>query len=162
MPDNSHPQRIPRYLLAALVLLIAACATAGDEQGEPQTGLETVDLTVADTPLTAEIADTHEKRQKGLMYREDLPEDRGMLFVYPRAYQLSFWMKNTPLPLDIAFIDATGFIVDIQAMAPHDTNNHRAPSPVPYALEVHQGWFEENDVTVGDRVTGLPETDTAE
>jgi uncharacterized protein len=71
-------------------------------------------------------------------------------------------MKNTPLPLDIAFIDRSGFIVDIQSMQAMSTDSHRAPSPVPYALEMKRDWFEANGVEVGDRVTGLPSPRTAE
>ncbi|MDQ2069655.1 DUF192 domain-containing protein [Natronospira bacteriovora] len=151
-----------------LVSALLACAGAdndpdnGSEQRQPQAGLAVIELTVGGQDITAELADTHDSRQTGLMHREALPEHHGMLFVYPRAFRLSFWMKNTPLPLDIAFIDRSGFIVDIQSMEPHSTRSHQAPVPIPYALEMNQGWFEANDVSVGDRVTGLPSPLTAE
>jgi len=167
MNHRLHPARA--LALCALILALAACAGAenGNDKAEasgpqPQTGLATIGLEVGGVSITVEVADTHESREKGLMYRTELPGNHGMLFVYPRAFPLSFWMKNTPLPLDIAFIDRSGFIIDIQSMQAMSTDSHRAPSPVPYALEMKRDWFEANGVEVGDRVTGLPSPRTAE
>lgn len=110
-------------------------------------------IRVGGVPLKVEIADTPRSRQTGLMFRERLPEDEGMLFVFKRVDYLSFWMKNTLIPLSIAFIDADGKIVQMEDMEPLDEQtHHRSAQPVLYALEVNQGWFERHGVHVGDRV----------
>jgi len=116
-------------------------------------GLETVRLQVGDVEVTAEVADNSTERSLGLMFRKEMAYDHGMLFVYDRPRQLGFWMKNTYLPLSIAFIDASGTIVSIQDMQPLDeTTIHRSPKKALWALEMNQGWFSENGVEVGDTV----------
>jgi hypothetical protein len=101
--------------------------------------------------VVAEVARTAEEREQGLMYRETLAEGRGMLFVFPDAQVRSFWMKNTLLPLDIAYIDENLTIVDIQAMAPQSEDAHTSAGPAMFALEVPQGWFEAAGIDVGAR-----------
>lgn len=155
--------RIPLWLVLLLAGLLAGCG--GTENGDTRhsdSGLETIELTVGTETVTAEIADTPETRSRGLMYREALRADHGMLFVYPSPRIVSFWMKNTSLPLDIAFIREDGTIVGISAMAPQSLRSHPSPSPVPYALEMNQGWFSEHDIGIGDRVGNLPPTGSAE
>ena len=116
-------------------------------------GLETVRLQVGDVEITAEVADNSAERSVGLMFRKEMAYDHGMLFVYDLPRQLGFWMKNTYLPLSIAFIDVSGTIVSIQDMQPlDDTTIHRSPKPVLWALEMNQGWFAENGIDVGDTV----------
>lgn len=107
---------------------------------------------VAGIPVTVEVAESDEARQRGLMYRDSLPDDHGMLFVYPEERRLSFWMRNTQIPLDIAFLDRGGTIVDIQQMEPFTDETHVSGRPAMYALEMREGWFEEHGVEVGDRV----------
>lgn len=108
--------------------------------------------------VTAEIADDNAERQKGLMSRPEgsLPEDAGMLFVFGREMPLSFWMKDTLLPLSIAYIAGDGRIVDIEDMEPLDETSHPSAEPAKYALEVNQGFFAERGVEVGDTVE-IPE-----
>lgn len=115
-------------------------------------GLPETTIRVAGIPVTVEVADTEEARQRGLMNRESLPEDRGMLFVYPEERRLSFWMRNTAIALDIAFIDRSGRIVDIQEMEPYDEETIASREPAMYALEMNRGWFEAHGVTPGDAV----------
>ncbi len=113
--------------------------------------LPTVQVVVKGHDLTIELATTPETRSCGLSLRDSLPENRGMLFVYAEPEILTFWMKNTRMPLSIAFIDAAGRIVSIQKMNPFPTTTvYASPVPALYALEVNQGWFEENGVGVGD------------
>lgn len=100
--------------------------------------------------VVAELAATPEERQRGLMYRTELPAGSGMLFVFEEEQELSFWMKDTYIPLDIAFIDAAGRIVDIQHMRPQTENLHTSAAPAIFALEVPLGWFAAHDVNVGD------------
>ena len=102
--------------------------------------------------VKAEIADDPAKRQKGLMERTALAENAGMLFVFNREQQLSFFMRNTLIPLSIAYIDDGGRIVDIQDMQPLDETPHPSAGPARYALEVNQGFFREHGVEVGDTV----------
>lgn len=105
-------------------------------------------------PVEVEVADTDAERQTGLMGRTVLPEDAGMLFVFEGDQALSFWMRDTLIPLSIAYIDAQGRIVDIQDMQPLDDvpPHYISAEPARYALEVNQGFFEERGVTVGDTV----------
>ncbi len=103
--------------------------------------------------VRVEIADDDAERARGLMYRTALAEDRGMLFIFDEEQPLSFWMKNTLIPLSIAFMDSEGRIVDIQDMKPLDDDppSYVSAEPARYALEVNQGFFEERGVKVGDR-----------
>jgi uncharacterized membrane protein (UPF0127 family) len=108
--------------------------------------------------VQVEVADNLVEQAKGLMYRTALGEDRGMLFVYPDERELSFWMKNTFIPLSIAYIDSERRIVDILDMKPLDDRppHYVSSEPVQYALEVNRVFFEKRGVKVGDRVE-LPE-----
>jgi len=114
-------------------------------------------LWVDTIPLQVEIADTPEALQKGLMYRKNLPDNQGMLFVFEKTDYQAFWMKNTYIPLAIAFISAEGQIVQIDSMQPLDTvSSHISKMPVKYAIEVNQNWFNDHKITIGNGVRGLP------
>jgi len=115
-------------------------------------------LFVEGKTLFVELARTPHQQQKGLQHRKTLGENRGMLFIFPVAEEHNFWMKETYIPLDIAFIDKNKVIIDIQKMQPLDirTQHHAHANNVyaktKYALEVNAGWFEENKIRVGSRV----------
>ena len=113
----------------------------------------------SEVKVTAEIADTEETRNRGFMEREQIPDGTGMLFVFERDQILSFWMKNTPHPLSIAYIDSTGKIRDIYHMTPFSMANWTSTVSVRYALEVPQGWFEKEGIAVGDKVIIPGKTD---
>ncbi|HEV3477076.1 MAG TPA: DUF192 domain-containing protein, partial [Rubrobacteraceae bacterium] len=122
----------------------------------PASDLRTVTLDASggeEVEVQVEIADTDPERQRGLMGRTALPEDQGMLFVFGGEQELSFWMKNTLIPLSIAYIDSEGRIVDIQDMKTLDDDppHYVSAEPARYALEVNQGFFEERGIEVGDR-----------
>jgi uncharacterized membrane protein (UPF0127 family) len=102
------------------------------------------------------VARTHEEKARGLMFREKLGPNEGMLFVYEREEILSFWMKNTPLPLSIAFLDQKGKIVDIQHMESFSLRTHVSAFPAMYALEMNKNWFKKNGINVGDVVKMPP------
>ena len=102
--------------------------------------------------VKAEIARTQEERNRGLMFRKELPDGEGMLFIYERDEVLSFWMKNTGVPLSIAFITSDGRIVEVKDMYPYDENSVLSSRSVRYALEVPQGWFSRAGVQSGDVV----------
>ncbi len=152
-------------LLAALLLAAAGCgggdAPAGgtdtaavDAASDTAGGLapRLTELRVGGETVRVEIADDPEERRRGLMHRDSLPEDTGMLFVYSEERTLSFWMRNTRIPLDIAYVDQRGVIVDVQTMSPQSDRLYESAAPAMYALEMEAGWFEEHGVSVGDRI----------
>jgi len=104
----------------------------------------------ADT-VEVELARTAQEREQGLMYREELRPGRGMLFLFQDAQHRSFWMRNTFIPLDIAYMDENLRIVDIQAMEPETEDGHPSAQPAMFALEVPQGWFSAQEIGVGDQ-----------
>lgn len=107
--------------------------------------------------MRVEVADNGTRRAQGLMNRDSLAADGGMLFVYPTEQPRSFWMKNTRIPLSIAYIRADGSIVSIKDMKPMSSRRVPSDGPAMYALEVNQGWFERQGVVAGAKVTDLPE-----
>lgn len=102
--------------------------------------------------ISAEIAATDRSRAQGLMYRFDLPQNYGMLFVFPDSQQRCFWMKNTYIPLSIAYIGTEGEIVSIHDMQAHDLSSVCSAAPAMFALEVKQGWFAEKGIKIGDTI----------
>lgn len=102
--------------------------------------------------IRAEIAETYAKQEKGLMWRKHLPKDSGMLFDFKEDMPLTFWMKNTYIPLQIAFIDGSGKIIQISSMAPLSTRRIYSKKECRYALEVNEGWFDKNGIKEGDYV----------
>lgn len=105
--------------------------------------------------INAEIASTPERRMHGLMQHDYLCADCGMLFVFPKADRYSFWMKDTPLPLSIAFLTMDGSIINILDMQPNTIDLHSANSEALYALEMNRGWFSLHGINVGDLVLGV-------
>jgi len=114
------------------------------------------ELLIGSTSILVEIADTPFLRNKGLMFRQSIPENSGMLFSFPDNSQRSFWMKNTNIPLSIAFIDEQGSIKNIERMKPHCLEPIYSIGLAPYALEMNEGWFNRNGFTIGSRVLNLP------
>lgn len=105
--------------------------------------------------ISASVAVTSAERKQGLMNRKSLGENEGMLFVFPSEGYHAMWMKNTLIPLGVAFIDAQGAIVNIAEMAPLTLNQHAAQKPAQYALEMNAGWFQAHGIKAGDTVSGL-------
>ena len=133
----------------------ASASGAGSSGSASTSGLRTVTIDSGEdeVEVQVEIADSLDEQTRGLMHRTALTEDRGMLFVYADEEARSFWMKNTLIPLSIAYIDSEGRIVDIQDMNPLDDEppHYVSAEPARYALEVNQGFFEERGVKVGDK-----------
>ncbi|MDI9335609.1 MAG: DUF192 domain-containing protein [Gammaproteobacteria bacterium] len=121
----------------------------------PQIGLPTKTLQLGANLLRVQIANTDEQRGMGLMFRQNLPTNEGMLFVFPVKSMQCFWMKNTYLPLSLAFISDSGTIVQIEDMTPMSTQSHCSREPVKYVLEVNRGWFHQKWVKNGSQVKGL-------
>jgi uncharacterized membrane protein (UPF0127 family) len=140
-----------------LISLVAFAVFALPRTGAAAAGeLATVSLAINGHKIVAEVAATQDQRSMGLMNRFSLKPDHGMVFVFERAEPLAFWMKNTFIPLSIAFIGADGRIVSLDDMAPQDETTHWSKGPALYALEMRKGWFAEQGIRPGDRVDGLP------
>ena len=112
-------------------------------------------LVIKGNNINVETADDHASRQLGLMYRNFLPQDSGMLFSFPNSEERSFWMKNTFIPLSIAYIDKDGKILNIEDMEPHNLSGVRSTGPAMFALETNKGWFRERGIDTGDIISGL-------
>ena len=119
-------------------------------------GLPVTTLTIGGHKLVAEVVTTPEQRATGLMNRFSLAPDHGMLFVFEAPQPLGFWMKNTYVPLSIAFADADGRIVNIEDMKPQDETTHWSRGFALYAVEMKQGWFAAHGIKAGDLIQGLP------
>ena len=118
--------------------------------------LPAIPLSIGSARLQAEVAATADQREIGLMFRFSLAPDHGMVFVFPGSEPLGFWMRNTYIPLSIAFIDTNGVILNVEDMAPQDDTTHWSRGRAQYALEMRRGWFAERGIRAGDRVQGLP------
>jgi uncharacterized protein len=141
--QTAHDMKIIRLsLLFSLVLTLSAHA-------------ESLALKIGKKTIRPEIADTGETREHGLMQRDHLCADCGMLFVFPVAKQHGFWMKDTPQPLSIAFIARDGRIINIAEMRPFTFDVHYAEGNALYALEMRSGWFAGHGIKPGDEVEGL-------
>jgi uncharacterized membrane protein (UPF0127 family) len=143
-----------RALLVA-ALLCAACGN-GAPPAVPGAQLRVDWLTVAGHRITVELAREPEERARGLMFRDSLPPDHGMLFVFAGEEIQAFWMRNTKIPLSIAFADTNGRIVRIADLEPLDERPVTSIAPARYALEMNRGWFAAHAVVAGDAITGIP------
>jgi len=117
--------------------------------------LPTVQLVTGMHAIRAEVANSMESRMQGLMYRKDMPQGAGMVFVFEENAAHCMWMKNTLIPLSVAFIDQAGTIINIADMQPHSEQSHCASRPARYALEMNKGWFAERGIKPGARLGGL-------
>ena len=160
----SHARRILSALIA--LALFTGLAAAGPAAADPPPvsagtvftrGTVTLAQGGRSATLRVEIADTPEERVLGLMHRAGLPEGAGMLFIYPKSAPRSFWMKNTRIPLSLAYISAAWRIGEVIRMNPplpgEEARTYPSKRPARYALEVNQGWFERNGFGVGARVS---------
>lgn len=114
-----------------------------------------VSVVLHDIKITIEIADDPAAMQRGLMFRETMPENHGMLFIWPDEQPRAMWMRDTPLPLSVAFIDGQGKILNIADMTPFSEDIHASRGAARFALEMHQGWFERHGIASGDRIDFL-------
>ena len=116
---------------------------------------QSLSLYIDDHQLDVEVASDQKNIQKGLMHRDKLSKDSGMLFIFPQEEERSFWMKNTKIPLSIAYLDKEGFILNIDDMTPNSTESVNSNGKAKYAIEVHQGWFDTKGIRPGARVEGI-------
>ena len=146
------------YFLALVVLANCLLSPAAVAQGtgEPQLDLKRVRINAGMYQIDAQVAAAPLERQIGLMYRKEMPQQEGMLFVFEQASPQCFWMKNTLLPLTAAFVADDGRIVNLVDMKPQTTDNHCSEEPVRYVLEMNQGWFAKKNIKKGFHLTGGP------
>jgi uncharacterized membrane protein (UPF0127 family) len=137
-------------------VLCTALATTLAAAQEPQMNLPRVRLSAGMHQIDAQVASRPEERQTGLMHRREMPQHEGMLFVFEQPSQQCFWMKNTLLPLAIAFIADDGTIVNIDEMAPQTLDSHCSAKPVRYVLEMNKGWFAKKGINAGAKLAGPP------
>jgi uncharacterized protein len=140
-----------RLALSALVAFFALPASA---QEAPQMNLPVVQLQAGMHNIRAQIAATPDQRATGLMHRREMPQHEGMLFVFEQPSAQCFWMKNTLLPLSIAFVADDGTVVNTDEMKPQTLDSHCSNKPVRYVLEMNQGWFAKRGVKPGTKLAG--------
>jgi uncharacterized membrane protein (UPF0127 family) len=137
-------------------LAFALLAFAATAQEQPQTDLPRVKLKAGMHIIDAQVAAQPDERMTGLMHRKEMPQHEGMLFVFEAPTQQCFWMKNTLLPLSIAFVADDGTIVNIDEMAPQTLDSHCSTKPVRYVLEMNKGWFAKKGIKAGAKLAGPP------
>jgi uncharacterized membrane protein (UPF0127 family) len=140
------------WLIAALALVGLGLAHAQ----KPQTGLPRAALSIGMYRIDAQVATTSEQHATGLMFRTEMPQQEGMLFVFERPTQQCFWMKNTLIPLAVAFVADDGTIVNLDEMKAQTLNAHCSEKPVRYVLEMNTGWFSKKGLKAGNKLQGQP------
>ena len=145
----------PTLLLAA-ALLAAFISSSAPAQDGPQGRLQTIELTAGMHVIRAELAITPIQQQTGMMFRRSMGSNEAMLFVNDEADKRCFWMRNTLLPLSIAFIADDGSIVNVADMTPRSDESHCSDKPVRYALEMNLGWFAKRGLKAGSKLRGGP------
>ncbi len=135
-----------KRLCLILLPFLFACANAESPK---------LDLAVGVYRIGAEVAHTQATRMTGLMNRREMAADVGMLFVFPQVQKHCMWMRNTLIPLSVAFIDEQGLIINIADMKPQDDTTHCAARPARFALETNAGWFSSRKLIAGARIAGL-------
>jgi len=137
---------------AAVIFAALAFQAPGAVRADP---LLTYPLKIKGHAIRVEVANTEDTRRTGLMFRDALPENQGMLFVYETEGRHAMWMKNTLIPLSVAFIDRSGRIINIEDMQPQTEDTHGAQASAAFSLEANRGWFTKRGIKAGDRVQGL-------
>jgi uncharacterized membrane protein (UPF0127 family) len=140
------------FMRSIAIILALAAAPALAQQPQP---LPTVQLRAGMHLIRAEVAADYETRGRGLMFRKSLAQNAGMVFRFDQPAIHCMWMKNTYLPLSVAFLDEKGTIINIADMQPHSEQSHCAAQPALYALEMARGWFAERGIKPGSRLAGL-------
>jgi uncharacterized membrane protein (UPF0127 family) len=145
-----------KHIAATLLSLFALLAHPAHAQNSPQLDLQRIKLQAGMYQIDTQLATTSEQRSVGLMFRKDMPQHEGMLFVFEQAAPQCFWMKNTLLPLTAAFVADDGTIVNLADMKPQTTDSHCSAKPVRYVLEMNQNWFAKRGIKPGAKLGGPP------
>ena len=147
-----------RWLCAAATVVVIQVGgpIPAMAQGNPQQDLPHATLSAGMYQINVQLALTEEQREVGLMYRKEMPQHEGMLFVFDAPSTQCFWMKNTLIPLTAAFVADDGGIVNLADMKPQTTQSHCSTKPVRYVLEMNQGWFTKKGIKAGFKLGGRP------
>ncbi len=140
--------------VGVLIFALSFFAQPATAQDAPQMNLQRVKLSAGMHIIDAQVATRPEQRQTGLMFRKEMPQQEGMIFVFEHPTQQCFWMKNTVLPLTAAFVADDGTIVNLADMKPQTTDAHCSEKPVRYVLEMNQGWFSKRGIKAGMKLRG--------
>ena len=149
--DFSH---IHRAIATALLCSSVSFLSSAQAQTGPQLDLPRTQLNAGMHRLDVQLAQTPQQRQIGLMWRQDMPQHEGMLFVFEQAATQCFWMRNTLIPLTAAFVEDDGTIVNLADMKPRSDDSHCSERPVRYVLEMNAGWFVKRQIKPGYKLTG--------
>ena len=146
---------LSRLRFVRLALLLSALGLQTTVQAQaPQMNLQRTQLSAGMHLLDVQLALTPEQRQIGLMWRKEMPQHEGMLFVFEQPASQCFWMRNTLLPLTAAFVDDDGTIVNLADMKPQNDDSHCSLKPVRFVLEMNQGWFAKRNIQAGYKLGG--------
>lgn len=151
---SSFSVPIHLFLVGCFGLLTILVGGPSFAQTNPQMGLERAQLMAGMHRLDVQLAQTPEQRQVGLMWRKDMPQHEGMLFVFEQHSTQCFWMRNTLIPLTAAFLEDDGTIVNLADMKPQNDDSHCSTKPVRFVLEMNQGWFSKRQIKPGFKLSG--------
>lgn len=147
-------KQVERSVLLGVFLLLGVVLSALAE-------MPRIELSAGIHRIRAEVAYTDATRQQGLMHRQTMAPQDGMLFVFEQSERFCMWMKNTYLPLSVAFLDETGAILNVEDMAPQTEQSHCAAKPARYALEMNLGWFSQRGLRAGSKISGIERAPSA-
>jgi uncharacterized membrane protein (UPF0127 family) len=142
--------------LVSLLFGLAASAHSLDASAQPGPAMPGIELTAGIHVIQAELAASDQDRMRGLMFRESMPQNWGMVFLFDYIGVQCMWMRNTLIPLSVAYIGDDGVIVNIEDMAPKTDDSHCSKKPVRFALEMNRGWFAKHGIKPGAKLGGLP------
>jgi uncharacterized membrane protein (UPF0127 family) len=145
-----------QWSLRGIVASVCFVAGLAQAQDAPQMDLPRIQIGAGMYIIDTQLAVTPQQREIGLMFRKEMPQQEGMLFVFETPSQQCFWMKNTLLPLTAAFVDDDGTIVNLEDMKPQTLDSHCSKRPVRYVLEMNLGWFAKKGIKAGSKLTGKP------
>jgi uncharacterized protein len=153
----NHPSKFTMTShLTKIFFALALSASGLSINANAQNKFPTTQLTAGMYVIHAEIASTEQQREQGLMFRKSMGSNEGMVFDFGAPASVCMWMKNTLIPLSVAFIDRDGTIVNIEDMEPQTTTSHCAKKKVFYALEMNKGWFKQKNIKPGSKIGGFP------
>ncbi|QXZ10890.1 DUF192 domain-containing protein [Comamonas sp. Y33R10-2] len=157
------PQSVRAKWVAVVSTALLAFASLGSmtpamarDEGQPQMNLRRIDLTAGMFRINTQLAQTPQQREIGLMFRKEMPQQEGMLFIFDVPGVQCFWMRNTLLPLTAAFVADDGTIVNLADMKPMSDDSHCSAKPVRYVLEMNVGWFAKRGIKAGAKLGGEP------
>ena len=145
-----------KKIAIALLSWLIVLGNLAQAENLPQMDLPRIQIAAGMHLIDTQLATTDQQRATGLMFRREMPQTEGMLFVFEQASQQCFWMKNTLLPLSAAFVADDGTIVNLVDMKPQTTDSHCSTQPVRFVLEMNQGWFQKKGIKAGFKLGGAP------